>query len=103
MKKNKYKKKFKILKMSELKNYKLKNNEINLINVECKKKGNNFVAKLNNEYLRKSFDLALKIIKNNISYKMINGPVNKKSFLQKKFLGITEYISKNIKLKIQVC
>ena len=37
MKKNKYKKKFKILKMSELKNYKLKNNEINLINVECKR------------------------------------------------------------------
>ncbi len=99
MKKNNYKKKFKILKMSELKNYKLKNNEINLINVECKQKDNNFVAKLNNEYLRKSFDLALKIIKNNISYKMINGPVNKKSFLQKKFLGITEYISKKYKVK----
>ena len=66
------------------------------------KKGNNFVAKLNNEYLRKSFDLALKIIKNNISYKMINGPVNKSLFTEK-FWELLNIFPKNIKLKIQVC
>ena len=34
-----------------------------------------------------------------ISYKLINGPINKSNFLNKKFLGITEYISKKLQVK----
>jgi 4-hydroxythreonine-4-phosphate dehydrogenase len=34
-----------------------------------------------------------------ISNKLINGPINKSKFLDKKFLGITEYISEKFKVK----
>ena len=43
--------------------------------------------------------MALKLIKNKFSGKLINGPINKKSFLNKKFLGITEYISAQCNVK----
>ena len=97
MKKNKFKKKFKILEFNKLRNYKLSNNEINLIDVECKRSNKKMITKLNNEYLKNSFNLALELLKDKFSHKLINGPVNKKSFLQKKFLGITEYISSGYK------
>tara|TARA_B100000902_G_scaffold398304_1_gene464607 strand:+ start:2181 stop:3143 length:963 start_codon:yes stop_codon:yes gene_type:complete len=93
MKKNKFKKKVNILKLDELKKYKLNNNRINLINIECQKLNKNFNLKLTNKYLTNSFNLALKLIKNKFSDKLINGPINKKSFLNKKYPGITEYIS----------
>ena len=34
-----------------------------------------------------------------VSYKLINGPINKSSFLNKKYLGITEFISQKFKMK----
>jgi len=46
-----------------------------------------------NNYLKKSFDVALDLIKKKISNKLINGPINKKKFLNKKYLGVTEYIA----------
>ena len=49
--------------------------------------------------LKNSFELAFKIIKKIISLKFINGPISKKSFLKKKFLGITEYISEKFLTK----
>ena len=99
MKKNKFKKKLNIIEEENLKNYKLNNNKINLINVEYSKFSKKLNYKLTNQYLIKSFKLALKIIKNDYSYKLINGPINKTSFLNKKFLGITEYISKKCNIK----
>ena len=99
MKKNKFKKKLNIIEKENLKNYKLNNNKINLINVEYSKFSQKLNNKLTNQYLIKSFKLALKIIKNDYSYKLINGPINKTSFLNKKFLGITEYISKKCNIK----
>ena len=99
MKKNKFKKKLKILEFNKLKNYDLNNNSVNLINVECKKINNKFSTKLTNQYIENSFKLALNLIKNKFSNKLINGPINKKSFLNRKFLGITEYISKKYKSK----
>ena len=69
---------------------------VNLINIDynfSKTFDNNSVNY--NNYIEKSFDLSLKILK---KYKnnsvLINGPISKKSFLKKKFLGITEYLSK---------
>ncbi len=99
MKKNKFKKKLNIIEKENLKNYKLNNNKINLINVEYSKFSQKLNNKLTNQYLIKSFKLALKIIKNDYSYKLINGPINKTSFLNKKFLGVTEYISKKCNIK----
>ena len=97
MKKNKFKKKLNIIDLDKLKKYDFNNNNLNLINVECQKLNKNFTTKLTNQYLDNSFKLGLRLIKKNFSNKLINGPINKKSFLNKKFLGITEYISKMYK------
>ena len=46
--------------------------------------------------------MALKLIKDNKKIALINGPISKKHFLKKEYLGITEYISKKVKTKNQV-
>ena len=50
-------------------------------------------------YIKECFDIAFNLLKKKISNKFINGPVNKSSFLDKKFLGITEYISHKFNIK----
>ena len=45
-----------------------------------------------NEYSLKCFTEAFRIIKSNFTHKLLNGPINKKKFLNKKYLGITEFI-----------
>ena len=67
------------------------NNTINLINIDLNDNSNIFI--------KKSFDIAFKIIKKNQSYKLINGPIDKSKFLNKKFLGMTEYVSKKFNVK----
>ena len=97
IKKRKLKKKINVLELENLNKNKLDNSKINLIDIECKKSNGYFSEKFTNKYLTNSFELALKLIKINFSSKLLNGPINKKSFLNKKFLGITEYISKKSK------
>ncbi len=99
MKKNKFKKKLNILNLSNLKKYKLNNNNINLIDINYKANRKKPNINLINKYITNSFDIALKLIRNKYSFKLINGPINKKSFLNKKFLGITEYIAHKYKVK----
>ena len=100
MKKFKSKKKIKLLNLRNLKKEKLNNNMINIIDIKLhdkksyKNKSNNI-----NNYINQSFELAFKIIKDGYTDKMINGPINKTNFLNKKFLGITEYISYKFKIK----
>tara|TARA_B100001093_G_scaffold482122_1_gene513464 strand:+ start:279 stop:1214 length:936 start_codon:yes stop_codon:yes gene_type:complete len=85
MKKFRFKKKIRLLNSRYLKNYKLRNSEINIIDID-------YIE--SNIYLKRCFDVAFQILKSGLSNKFINGPVNKSKFLNKKFLGITEYISK---------
>ena len=92
MKKNNFKRKLNILKLDELKKYKLNNICINLINVK-------FSSSKVNQYLSESFRIAFKLIKNKLSIKLVNGPINKSSFLNKKYLGVTEYVSQKFKIK----
>ena len=91
LKKMNLKKKIKVLDVNQLNKYKLNNNNINLINIKLRN-GNV------NQYLNKSFGLAFNLLKDKFSYKLINGPINKDSFLKKKFLGVTEYISHKFKV-----
>ena len=72
----------------------LNNKKINLIDVEYKF-DNCFdkISNKSNDYIKNSFEIALKIIEKNKLSKFINGPVSKKSFLKGKTLGITEYLS----------
>jgi len=77
---------------------KLNNKKINLIDVEYK--FNNCFEKISsksNNYIKKSFEVALDIIRQNKLSKFINGPISKKHFLQGKTLGITEYLEKKTK------
>ena len=94
MKKLKYKKKILTLDYKKLQNYNLDNRSINLININYNvTKAFDKISVKSNKYIEKSFKIGLDIIKTGISNKFINGPVSKKSFLKKKYLGITEYIS----------
>ena len=96
MSKFKFKKKIKLLKVSKLNEYKLDNKTINLIDVDYRQyKTFKKITKKSNYFIKNSFELAFKILKKGKIKKFINGPISKKSFLENKFLGITEYISKS--------
>tara|TARA_B100001093_G_C26857887_1_gene1028336 strand:+ start:7073 stop:8035 length:963 start_codon:yes stop_codon:yes gene_type:complete len=95
MRKLNYKKKIRIIEYEKITKYKLDNNSINLIDVEYhSKKVFEKISKNSNVFIENSFSLAFELIKKKKIKKFINGPISKKNFLNKKFLGITEYISK---------
>ena len=95
----KFKKKIKVLDFRKLNEYKLDNKSINLINVNYnQRRPFEKISKNSNKFISESFKLAIKIIKKYKIVKFINGPVVKKTFLQKKYLGITEYISKKFNI-----
>lgn len=100
MKKLNYKKKIKLIEFKKLKNYNLDNKFINVIDVNYKfNKPFDKISYKSNKYIKDCFDLSFKILKSGISKKLINGPISKKHYLQKKFLGITEYIAKTFSIK----
>ena len=94
MKKMKVNKKIRLIDMRDLTKSRLDNKSINLINVNYdQSKPFEKISVKSNNYIKKSFNLALNILKKKISNKFINGPISKKHFLNKKYLGITEYLS----------
>ena len=50
-------------------------------------------------YIHNCFKIAFKLIKEGLTQKMINGPINKTKTLNKKFLGVTEFVAKNFNQK----
>ena len=100
LKKINYKKKINIIDIAKINNKKLKKNSINLINIELET-NHNFkkISGQSKLFIEKSFNIGLNLINNNFSHKLINGPISKKNFLDKKFSGITEYISNKKKTK----
>ncbi len=90
-KKNRFRKKVKLLDESLLHSYKLDNNSINMINVK--------LTKDEKHYIKNCFNVAFNILNSGFTNKLINAPINKSKFLDKKFLGITEYISNKFKRK----
>ncbi len=100
MRKLKFKKKIKILDKNNLDNYKLNNNHINLIHINYSpRRAFDRISAKSNLYINNCFQEAFKVIKKYKFKKFINGPINKKTFLNKNYLGITEFISKNFKIK----
>ena len=95
MKKLNFKKKIKVINQKKIKDYKLNNDSINLINVDYdQKKAFEKISNKSNEYIKKCFDIAIALIKSDFSNRLINGPISKKNFLKKKFIGITEFFAK---------
>ncbi len=77
--------------------------EVNILNINYNnKKKFSKISSNSSKYITNCFNLALRLIRNNEKIALINGPISKKHFLKKKYLGITEYISKKIKAKNQV-
>ena len=94
------KKKIKCLNFFNLNKYHLNNNCINLIDIKYNQsKPYEKISIRSNDYITESFNFALKILKKKITYKFINGPISKKHFLNKKYLGITEYLANKSKTK----
>ena len=78
----------------------LKINEINLIDIDFDfSKPFVEISDNSNSYNKKCFELALNLIKKKSFLGFINGPISKKNFLKKKFLGITEYLAKKTNTK----
>lgn len=100
MKKLGFKNKIRLINSSKLKFYKLDNKTINLIDINYNTdKAFEKISSKSNIFIKNSFELAFNTIRNNNISKFINGPISKKSFLKKNFLGITEYISEKFLTK----
>ena len=68
--------------------------KINIINIEFPtKKYFDKISNKSNKYIEECFKIALSLLKTNKYSGLINGPISKKHFLKKKFLGITEYLA----------
>ena len=74
--------------------------KINLIDIEFKQTSAfSKITPKSNHYIATCFNVAIRLLKNNVSNKFINGPISKKTFLKKKFNGITEYLANKTNTK----
>jgi len=81
----------------------IKRNEINIIDVELEfRKPFDKISSNSNKYIEECFRISLKLLRLNNFSGLINGPISKKSFLNGKFLGITEYIANKTNKKQDV-
>ncbi len=95
MKKLKFKMNIKLINPASLKKIKLDNNKINIIDIDYNNNLNfQKISNKSNEYIKNCFETSFKLLKSGLTNKLINGPISKNSFLNKKFLGITEYLTK---------
>ena len=100
MKKLGFKRNINLLNKENITKALFKKNEINLIDVKFEKSNNINLNKTKiKQYIEKCFSISFEIIKKKTSNKLINGPVDKNIFLNKKYLGVTEYISKKFKIR----
>jgi len=100
MKKFKFKKKINLINSIDINKEKLKKDYINLIDIKfdinLPIKRNSISSQF---YIKNCFDVAFEIIRKGLTNKFINGPISKTKFLNKKFLGMTEYIAQEFKIK----
>ena len=95
----KFKVSFNIIR-EDFKLHELKNNDLNIIDVNFNfKKIFSDITNKSNTYNKKCFEIALKLIRKKKFSGLINGPISKKHFLKNKFLGITEYLAKKTNTK----
>lgn len=100
MKKFKYKFKIREVRKSNFDTKKLTNKTINLINVNFGiKKTFDKISSKSKPYIEDCLNVALSLVKRNNIKILINGPISKKHFLQKKFLGMTEYFAQKTNSK----
>ena len=95
-----YKFKVKVIDNFKLDILNLDNKKINIIDIKFSfKKVFDKISSKSNTHIKKSFKTGLRLMKKNLGIALINGPISKKHFLGKNYLGITEYLAKNTKSK----
>ena len=102
MKKLNYNFKINLINNYEVKNIKLLKNYINVLDIKFYfKKTFDKISPRSSKYISNCFSAGLKLIKTGKADVLVNGPISKKHFLKKKFLGITEYVAKKSNKKGQ--
>ena len=77
---------------------KINNKYINIIDVHFKQtKAFNKISKKSKTHINNCFKIALNLINQGYSNKLVTGPISKKNFLDKRYLGITEYLANKTK------
>ena len=103
MKKLKFRFNINIINQNNINFKKLQNKNINIINIDYKfKEPFEKISYKSNIYLKKSFFVAIKLLKTNKFSGLINGPISKKTFLKNRYLGVTEYLSEKLSKKNKV-
>ena len=94
----KYKFKVNEIFYNEINKIKIDNKKINILNVNFNfEKTFDKISIKSNNYIKNCCNLALKIIKEKGAKVLINGPIDKKFFLKKKYPGMTEYFAAKTK------
>jgi len=76
--------------------------KINLIDINFNQfSGFEKITEKSNDYINSCFDIAIKLLKNKVSNKFVNGPISKKTFLKKNSMELlnilhTKLIQKNL-------
>ena len=84
----------------DVKNTKINNNFLNIIDVNYDyNKVFDKISKSSKLYISNCFKIALDLLKKNLASSLINGPISKEHFLEKKYLGVTEYLAKKTGIK----
>ena len=95
----KYSIKIKKINSLDLKNTNLSKNCINIIDVKYAfKKFFDKISKGSKKYINNCFKIALKLLNEKYAFALINGPISKTHFLEKKYFGITEYLANKTKI-----
>ena len=98
MKKLKFRKKFFKIDLNNINLNKINNKSINIIDVNYKQsRAFNKISNKSKNYINKCYQIALNLIKQGFSNKLLTGPISKKNFLNQKHLGITEYLADQTK------
>ena len=83
---------------NDINKIKINNKKINILNVNFNfKKIFDKISSKSNNYINNCCDLAIKIVKEKGARILINGPIDKKKFLKKKYPGMTEYFAAKVK------
>ena len=100
MKSLKYSIKIQKINFNNLKKANLNKNYLNIINVDYKfKRTFDKISNHSKKYINNCFKIALKLLRKKSAFALINGPISKTHFLEKKYLGITEYLASKVKIK----
>ena len=91
--------------INEIANFKeAKKNTVNIINIDFSyDKIFTDISNNSSKYIENSFKKSIEIIKKDKNkFVLINGPISKKTFLNNKYPGITEYLSKKTRSKNEI-